>query len=142
MPDQQEDHFGENRPLFQTGDFTLASGVKSSWKIECDALTEADWAGLAAIAVTFLPPFHAVEGVPTGGAPFATALAPYRTNHGLLLIADDVWTTGGSMHRFAEQQRQAWFGVVAFARNVPDYYVKAIFTMPKAVQSGRNDPHA
>ena len=120
----------ERPTLFQTGDFTLRSGVQSAWKIECDALTLEDWRGLAAMAVERLPPFGRVEGVPRGGLPFADALQGYRRckmcGHTWdahlhyagwpavsfnppcsswvaaprLLIAEDVVTTGGSMERF------------------------------------------
>jgi orotate phosphoribosyltransferase len=75
--------------LFQTGDFTLASGQKSTWKIECDALTPEDWAGLAAMAVQFLPPFGAVLGVPRGGLPLARALEKYVTS-GSTLVVDEL----------------------------------------------------
>ncbi len=119
--------------LFQTGDFTLASGAKSSWKIECDVLTEADWDGLAAMAAPLLPTFREVHGVPRGGIPFAKALAPYRSGGlGCVLLADDVWTTGESMQRFADAtlgRDVRYFGVVAFARNLPPSWVASVFTM-------------
>jgi orotate phosphoribosyltransferase len=122
--------------LFQTGDFTLASGAKSRWKIECDALSADDWAGLAAIAVQHLPPFGAVMGVPRGGIPFADALRPYATS-GPTLIVDDVWTSGGSMRKFLAEQRfnplhnmDDVIGLVAFARNPPEPWVTALFQMP------------
>lgn len=118
--------------LFQTGDFTLASGQKSTWKIECDALTPEDWAGLAAMAVQFLPAFGAVLGVPRGGLPLARALERYATV-GKTLVVDDVWTTGGSMKRFiAERNLEEYFGLVAFARNPPQSWVTALFTMSYA----------
>lgn len=63
--------------LFRLGDFALASGSRSSWKIECDALTADDWRALAAMAVEVLPPFARVVGVPRGGWPFMFALQPY-----------------------------------------------------------------
>ena len=43
--------------LFQLGDFTLASGQRSRWKIECDNLLAEDWQALAVIAAEILPPF-------------------------------------------------------------------------------------
>jgi orotate phosphoribosyltransferase len=110
--------------LFQTGDFTLASGRKSSWKIECDALTPADWAGLAAMAAQVLPPFREVFGVPRGGVPFGLALDHYVDPKAkLILIAEDVCTTGGSITRYRDSAINAWgggpehfIGVCAFAR--------------------------
>ena len=122
-----------NRPgLFQTGDFTLASGQKSTWKLECDALSPDDWAGLAAIAVQHLPPFGAVVGVPRGGIPLANAMEKYATT-GPLLVVDDVWTTGGSMKRFLRAGNIAAdsvIGLVAFAPNPPEPWVTALFQMP------------
>ena len=112
--------------LFQLGDFTLASGATSKWKIECDALTKDDWAGLAAMAAEILPSWSAVLGVPRGGIPFANALARYQTNNAAhpVLIAEDVCTTGGSMDRYVKSlfkdgtllPRTPLMGVCVFAR--------------------------
>lgn len=120
-------------PLFQVGQFTLASGAAASWKIECDALTEADWAGLAAMAVDLLPPFCFVAGVPRGGLPFAEALRPYGTGDPFdpALVADDVWTTGGSIKRHiaAVGIEADALKVVAFARNPVTDGTLALFTI-------------
>lgn len=87
--------------LFQLGEFTLASGQTSKFKIECDALTPGDWEGLAYMASTKLRPFSEVHGVPRGGVPFATALEKYITpGANRILIAEDVVTTGGSIKKF------------------------------------------
>ena len=113
--------------LFQTGDFTLASGAKSRWKIDCDGLTADDWAALAAMAVEVLPPFFSVTGVPRGGDPFAAALERYCSSNVSdgLLIAEDVVTTGASIERRRAYCRQHWTaaafgirGVCVFARPV------------------------
>lgn len=109
--------------LFMAGDFTLRSGEKSKWKLELDALTKEDWAGLAVMAVEILPPFQAVLGVPRGGIPFADALRRYQTERAEdpVLIAEDVCTTGGSMERFAHgalTKDQRVVGVCVFARHV------------------------
>lgn len=119
--------------LFQRGDFTLASGQKATWKIECDALTPSDWAGLAAMAVERIAlPFACVLGVPRGGLPFAEALTPYiDRDAGTTLVVDDIWTTGGSMERFINAGR-IWrpvVRVVAFARNPVPPGVIAVFQM-------------
>lgn len=123
--------------IFQVGSFTLASGAKSNWKIECGSLTKADWAGLAAMAAEILPPFREVRGVPRGGVPFADALRRYVTQ-GPVLVAEDVVTTGGSMERFAAAECGNWpgsperIGVCVFARGpVPDW-VTPLFRMPSA----------
>lgn len=131
--------------LFQAGDFTLRSGAKSSWRIECDGLTPEDWEGLARIASEVLPPFRYAEGVPRGGVPFAIALGRYATGDEThpVLICEDVCTTGGSMERFrsdymtdpyglsAPMELTEFIGVCAFARGpaVPRW-VTPLFRMP------------
>lgn len=126
--------------LFQFGDFTLASGASSRWKIKCDALTNNDWDALAAMLVEHLPrKFGQVIGVPRGGIPFEKALEPYANpNVRRVLVVDDVWTTGGSMKAFIEkhQELQAMYGMgyldraVVFARNMPPPSVVPLFQMP------------
>lgn len=92
------------RTLFMSGDFTLASGGKSKYKIECDALTPADWEGAAVMVVEKLTPFGSVMGVPRGGVPFALALQKHVTpGCDTILIAADVTTTGASMERYRNQ---------------------------------------
>lgn len=108
--------------LFMSGNFKLRSGQISDYKIECDALTPADWLGLAVIARRLLPSFCCVEGVPRGGLPFAQALKYFASGNGAhpLLIAEDVCTTGGSMERFRETLTDipegGIIGVCVFAR--------------------------
>lgn len=123
-------------PLFQRGDFTLASGQRAHWKIECDALTPDDWAGLAAMLIDYLPhPFGSVRGVPRGGVPFEQALWWHATPGAKrVLVVDDVWTTGGSMQRFIDRTglyHVPLMRAVAFARNpVPDG-VTALLSVPR-----------
>jgi hypothetical protein len=118
----------QRKTLFKAVSFTSHAGIPLAWKIECDALTSEDWAGLACIASELLPPFGIVEGVPRGGIPFADALRPYVTQ-GPLLIVDDVCTTGLSM-TVARNGRPA-IGVVAFARGDCPDWVTALFSMPR-----------
>lgn len=118
--------------LFQRGDFTLSSGRKSHFKIECDALTDADW---AALAETFFEAYGggwgAVEGVPRGGLAFARHLSKYSmTREECLkerslyawvdvLVVDDVATTGNSLRGLAqafEKQGLMTDCAVAFSR--------------------------
>lgn len=129
--------------LFQRGEFVLNSGAVSGWKIECDALTDADWDGVAAMARQLVPQFSAVTGVPRGGLKLEERLKPFATpGTGPHLIVDDVLTTGGSMEKVRkevflrdgidENQRfQYCTGVVLFARGQCPWWVRAIFQMPE-----------
>ena len=82
--------------LFQKVDFISHAGLPLSWKIECDALTEDDWKGLARMIMDHeTRSFGSVEGIPRGGIPLANALSEYATE-GPPMIVDDVYTTGKS----------------------------------------------
>jgi orotate phosphoribosyltransferase len=100
--------------LFRWGDVTLHSGASSPFKIDTDALTGDDWQCLAHLVAELVGPFGAVEGVPRGGLPLATALSSMATA-GALLIVDDVLTTGVSMeeHRAGREA----IGAVVFCRS-------------------------
>lgn len=112
--------------LFNWGDFTLHSGQRSNFKIDCDALTPADWKALAKYALIRLPRFRQVEGVPTGGLLLASFLSEYVQPEGVLLIVDDVLTTGLSME-YQRAGREA-AGLVVFARCKRPAWVGALFT--------------
>lgn len=120
--------------LFRLGEFTLNSGQKSRFKIDCDALTAGDWETLAAMAAEVLPPFGSVLGVPYGGVPFATALERYAVPDAskTLLLAEDVVTTGGAIERYrAGFDRVAdWTiaGVCVFARGQCPTWVTPLFS--------------
>lgn len=122
--------------LFQDGDFTLHSGDKSDWIIDCGALTDDDLRVLAKLIVKTLPPFERVIGIPRGGLRFAAQLERHTTIGGpAVLLVDDVYTTGASLR----EARQKLFdedvalgaavGVVLFARtaDVP-WWVVPLFT--------------
>lgn len=115
--------------LFQTGDFTLNSGAKSKWKLECDALTDGEIASLAVLIHEMVGPFGSVEGVPRGGLKLAAALQALVTPGGKHLIVDDVLTTGGSMERL-RAGREDVLGAVVFARGRLPIWVRAVFQMP------------
>jgi orotate phosphoribosyltransferase len=120
--------------LFELGDFTLASGAKSDFKIECDALTNEDWDTLGLMIVKRVPRFSVAIGVPSGGIRLATKVMFHAYNLKLLdsagprLIVDDVWTTGGSMRKIL---RPGDIGYVVFARgSIPEHpQVDALFTL-------------
>lgn len=104
--------------LFQWGRFESAAGLTLDWKIDCDELNSSDWYCIANVMAPRLRPFSRVIGVPRGGLEFAAALKPHcKPGRGVVLLADDVWTTGKSMTEFARAlDGQEWIGVVAFAR--------------------------
>ena len=112
--------------VFLIGNFTLHSGSRSCFKVDCDALTMEDWSALAYLVAARIR-FNTVEGVPRGGLAFADALRKYATNKEAdgLLIADDVLTTGASMEN-QRRERKAQ-GVVAFARGQCPRWVSAIW---------------
>lgn len=117
--------------LFETGDFTLHSGGKATWRINCDALTPGDWDTLALMAVERLPKFELVHGIPRGGMPFADALRKYQESGGALLIVDDVWTTGASMMKMWNTftYPTGIVGCVVFARGPVGDWVTPLFQM-------------
>lgn len=121
--------------LFQKYAFTSHAGRPLEYKIECDALTDDDWATLAFMTYKKFR-FSSVFGIPRGGLKFAKALHEYTSDGtGNVLIVDDVLTTGGSM-----EKARIWYkstkdpdaeiiGVVAFARNKPADWIHPIFQM-------------
>lgn len=115
----------EAMSLFVNQTFVSHSGKVLDFKIDCDALTDADLATLASVIAKRFK-FGAVEGVPRGGLRLAEALQPYVTK-GPALIVDDVLTTGASM----EQARKALTdrGVVIFARGPCPSWITPIFKL-------------
>lgn len=119
--------------LFQLGEFTLSSGRKSKFKIDCTLLLEEDWRVLACLIADLVGPFASCEGVPRGGLQLATQLQELRSKSGGHLIVDDVLTTGASMNRLKGQYAPTTAhdtyptqdkirGVVVFARGkCPDW---------------------
>lgn len=124
--------------LFQLGDFILASGETSNFKIECDALTPEDWECLGRLLyqkiIYEIGPFGWTIAIPKGGWPIAGELQKYITKDcPYTLFVDDVWTTGTSMNNyingFNDVVKQHVKKAVVFARNpVPDDVV-ALFKM-------------
>lgn len=130
--------------LFNWGEIILSSGKKSKLKVDCDALSDGDIKTLAEmIRVLVGQPFGSVEGIPRGGMRLAEALEDFKTE-GPHLIADDVWTTGGSMinavmarmgpSRNFENQPKI-LGAVIFARGkLPSSgWVKAIWHLDESL---------
>jgi hypothetical protein len=123
--------------LFYKHKFISHAGIPLDWKIECDDLTAESWAALALMASRILPSFGSVEGVPRGGLAFADALRPYATG-GLVLIADDVGTTGKSMEDM-RAGRDA-IGIVAFARGPLPRWIGAVFRIDERLWTPRMAP--
>lgn len=83
--------------LLNIGSFILRSGQKTRFKIDCDALTDADWDAIAALVVSQYQ-FSEVAGIPRGGTKLAERLIPHINNTSdTVLIVDDVLTTGTSV---------------------------------------------
>ena len=103
--------------MFEWRTFVSHSGKALDWKIDCDALTAADWDCLARVVASRIV-FGQVVGIPRGGVPFAQALAPFVTPGSKdVLIVDDVLTTGQSMENERKQYpNQPVTGVVVFNR--------------------------
>ena len=115
--------------LFQLGNFTLHSGGKSFWKIDCDALSSEDWATLAKMVYENVDRFRRVVGVPQGGLKLAIALKPYcfPNPEYPTLIVDDVLTTGDSMTKMKKTISGKVIGAVIFARGRCPDWVVALF---------------
>lgn len=117
--------------LFQLGKVVLSSGQQSDFKIDCDALTDADIECLAYL-ISQQVKFREVYGVPTGGSRLSSVMEKYAERGSKLpvLIVDDVFTTGKSITRFAaEFDPNGWIGFVIFARNDLPANVQALFKM-------------
>ncbi len=116
--------------LFQSGNFILHSGSLSHWKIDCDALTNDDWATLA-LMISERVKFSVAIPIPCGGVKFASALRRYETgriDRDPVLIVDDVLTTGTSM----EEKRKYYpdsIGAVVFARGDCPDWITPLFQM-------------
>lgn len=123
----------QQQSLFRRGEFTLASGKRAGWKIECDALTDNDWLSLAYMLAAGLPEFGSVHGVPRGGLKLAQVLEVWvEPTSELRLVVDDVWTTGGSMNRFIDTlPKQDTIGAVVFARGWTPTWVLPMFRMAR-----------
>lgn len=124
--------------LFQPGIFRLHSGEMSSWKIECDALTNSDLETLAFMLAERLPPFVQVEGIPRGGLRIADALNVHCQARGAYLLVDDVLTTGVSLTEKRQEVRtrlrggQTYthvIGAVLFARGPCPPWITPLFTL-------------
>ena len=139
---------GQPIDLFQTGNFVSHAGLNLTWKIEMDAISDAEWECLAKMILEIEHrPFRAATGIPRGGVALGVALNQHATgnDNDPLLIVDDVWTTGTSFREIVEHpdmkewigvhslydpwQSANWFGWVVFARTPTIKPIRALFEM-------------
>ena len=123
--------------LFSDVPFVSHAGLKLPYKIDCDALTDADIECLAkVIAGRFT--FARVRGVPSGGFRLSDVLQPYANGSDdcPTLIVDDVLTTGASIMESAREYvpyGQPYIGVVIFARGPWPEWVTPMFASQEAI---------
>ena len=58
---------GRHTHLFVEENFTGHSGDQLHWKIEMDALEDAEWKCIARMIMEISPPFKEAIGIPRGG---------------------------------------------------------------------------
>lgn len=122
--------------LFHWGEFTSHSGLKLSWKIDCDFLTDEDWDCIAQLVASNFQ-FRDVWGIPKGGIKLAEALHKFTDPASMNgLIVDDVYTTGKSMEEMKTKigaYPGRIHGVVLFYRGAYPttswFWVRPIFTL-------------
>ena len=126
---------GRHTHLFVEEDFKSHAGLDLHWKIEMDALDEAEWKCTARMIMEYqTEPFQAAIGIPRGGLKLSVYLNDYSTqnNNDPYLIVDDVLTTGGSMEEFKKEyfDKNKVFGWVVVSRQRPPDWVRTLFQMP------------
>ena len=97
--------------LFQECDFISHAGLHLTWKIEMDALTDAEWAACAKMVMEYQKrPFYKAVGIPRGGVKFADALNKYASGNPQdeIMVVDDVYTTGTSFREFIAENYPDW----------------------------------
>ncbi len=121
--------------LFEQKEFFMHSGEFTTFKIECDALTDED---IETVAYLISKKFHfrRVQGIAKGGTRLGIALQKYITkDSSISLMVDDVLTTGSSME---EARFSTWaeyptgdvvLGVVIFARGKCPDWITPIFQL-------------
>ena len=131
------ENVGRHTHLFQTTDFKSHSGIDLSWKIECDALQDAEWFTISKMIMELSPPFRKAVGIPRGGVKLGNLLDAHGTGkkEDPICIVDDVLTTGESMIEFKRikqwREPKKYIGWVVFARTAPPDWVNVLFQMPK-----------
>ena len=129
--------------LFQKTNFTSHSGIRMTWKIECDSISLMEWECIAhMIKETEQQPWRKAIGIPRGGVPLGLCLDKFSTGVETdpILIADDVYTTGKSFNDFVNENHpnDATIQWCVFARQPTRGRVKALFTMPEKGRKSTN----
>lgn len=122
--------------LFINEPFTSHAGLFLDWKIECDALTDADLETIAAIVARRCI-FGNVIGIPRGGLRLAEVLKPYCNRlSNVVLLVDDVLTTGSSMiaERASLGSGYETIGFVIFARGECPEWIMPLFWLSEVFQ--------
>ena len=126
-----------SKELFVRRNFKSHSGLDLTWKIEMDALSDAEWWTIKKMIMEITPPFKEVVGIPRGGVKLASLLDEHTTGEKTdpILIVDDVLTTGASIENFLtsyQRNRKPFtaIGWVVFARTQCPSWVNALFQMP------------
>ena len=100
------ENVGRHTNLFVEETFVGHSGGTLHWKIEMDALTDAEWKCIARMIMEHQKDFfQAAIGIPRGGLKLSSYLNEYATQNSNdpYLLVDDVLTTGGSMEEFKKE---------------------------------------
>jgi hypothetical protein len=129
------ENVGRHTNLFVEETFVGHSGGTLHWKIEMDALTNAEWKCIARMIMEHQKDFfQAAIGIPRGGLKLSGYLNEYCTHAPTdpYLLVDDVLTTGGSMEEFKKEhfKNKEVIGWVVFARRKPADWINALFQMP------------
>ncbi len=117
--------------MFKWGKFTSHSGLALDWKVECDSLTDEDWACIAELIASRVK-FRRVFGIPTGADKLAALLQSRCDGNARdILIVDDVLTTGDSLRQMRQKLRDEGeaniVGIVLYARGPCPWWVTPIF---------------
>ena len=131
-----KENVGRHTNLFVEETFVGHSGGTLHWKIEMDALTDAEWKCIARMIMEHQKDFfQAAIGIPRGGLKLSGYLNEYCTHAPTdpYLLVDDVLTTGGSMEEFKKEhfKDKKTIGWVVFARRKPADWINTLFQMPK-----------
>ena len=133
---------GRHTHLFIEEDFIGHSGGELHWKIEMDALDDAEWKCISRMIIEYQQePFQAAIGIPRGGLKLSGYLHEYSTQNPAdpYLIVDDVMTTGGSMEEYKKEHFNDKYviGWVVFARSKVPIWCDALFRMPYREPDGQ-----